>query len=98
MIIVLANITPKENCKKELIEAATELIEYSKAEEGNVNYRFYGSVTDETFLFVEQWMDVDALNKHLQTVHFKKFDKLSKELTEDMELDIYEGETLNLYD
>ena len=70
MIIVQAKAIPKdETSKNKIIEAAANLIEKSKLENGNINYNLYSNVQEDTLLFVEQWENLDILKAHLQTEH-----------------------------
>lgn len=55
MIIVQAKAIPKDKTSKnKIIEAAANLIEKSKLENGNINYNLYSNVQEDTLLFVEQ--------------------------------------------
>ena len=50
MIIVQAKAIPKdETSKNKIIEAAANLIEKSKLENGNINYNLYSNVQEDTF-------------------------------------------------
>lgn len=62
MIIVQAKAIPKdETSKNKIIEAAANLIEKSKLENGNINYNLYSNVQEDTLLFVEQWENLDHI-------------------------------------
>ena len=74
MIIVLAKAVPKdEEAKAKIIEFSSDLIEKSKAEEGNIDYNLYENTSEDSLMFVEQWESIEILQKHMQQEHFLKF-------------------------
>ena len=71
----MINIVAKMFVKPELIDAfkaeAKELVEKSRAEEGNVSYSLNQSADDpNTLAFIEFWKDQDAISFHNATAHF----------------------------
>ncbi len=53
MIIVLAKVVPKDDeAKAKIIEFSKDLIESSKAEEGNVDYNLYENTSEDSLMFV----------------------------------------------
>ena len=81
MIIVLAKVVPKDDeAKDKIIEFSKDLIESSKAEEGNVDYNLYENTSEDSLMFVEQWDSIEILQKHMQTDHFIKFGQNIAEL------------------
>jgi len=70
MIVVtaFAQVRPetREQARDALVRAQTETVK----EDGCEAYRFYAAVDDDSsFVAVENWRDVTALQAHLQTPH-----------------------------
>lgn len=62
--------------KKEYIEMVIplykELVESTRKEEGCLDYRLFIDEKDEGhFVFIEEWKDSEALDKHCASEHFK---------------------------
>lgn len=71
MIKIFAKMLVKEECIDKFIELTKELVEKSRAEEGNVFYSINRSVNDDrTFAFIECWKDQAAIDIHNATPHF----------------------------
>ena len=98
MIIVQAKAIPKDKTSKnKIIEAAANLIEKSKLENGNINYNLYSNVQEDTLLFVEQWENLDILKAHLQTEHFNQFGAdIHGLLKEDLDINVFSAENVEL--
>lgn len=98
MIIVQAKAIPKDKTSKnKIIEAAANLIEKSKLENGNINYNLYSNVQEDTLLFVEQWENLDILKVHLQTEHFNQFGAyIDGLLKEDLDINVFSAENVEL--
>lgn len=98
MIIVQAKAIPKDKTSKnKIIEAAANLIEKSKLENGNINYNLYSNVQEDTLLFVEQWENLDILKAHLQTGHFNQFgEDIDGLLKEDLDINVFSAENVEL--
>lgn len=98
MIIVQAKTIPKDKTSKnKIIEAAANLIEKSKLENGNINYNLYSNVQEDTLLFVEQWENLDILKAHLQTEHFNQFGAdINGLLKEDLDINVFSAENVEL--
>lgn len=97
MIIVFAKAIYKEGKKDEIIGFADDLIKNTRAESGCINYNLYENVQEEHLLFVEQWEDTDALNKHLETEHFINFGKnIDGCLDTDLIIDVYDSNKTEL--
>lgn len=57
--------------RDELIAAATELVQLSRAEDGCIAYDFFASQTiPANFMFCETWANQQALNSHSASAHF----------------------------
>ncbi len=98
MIIVLAKAIPNdESAKEKVIEFAQDLIENSKAEEGNVDYNLFENTSDGSLMFVEQWESKDILGSHLKTKHFIKFGaNIMGLLSRDLDIKVFEAEPADL--
>ena len=63
IIVVMAELFPKEGKEEDLIPLAEALVEETLKEEGNIDYKFLKSIKDNTFLFIEQWESKGALGQ-----------------------------------
>ena len=73
-LIVVAEVGAKAGKEDELRRALLALIEPTRREEGCVQYDLHVS-TEEAgrFVFFEIWVSKEALDRHMQTAHFRKF-------------------------
>ena len=70
-------ITAKQIIKEEMIgsyhELVKELVEKSRAEDGNVSYYSVQDREDKRIhMFIEIWKDQEAIDVHNETEHFKR--------------------------
>lgn len=71
MIKIVAKMKVKEAEVEKFKSTAKELIEKSRAEEGNVFYSLNQSnEDDQMFAFLECWKDQAAIDSHNATEHF----------------------------
>ena len=98
IIVVMAELLPKEGAEEKLIPLFEALVEETLKEEGNIDYKCLRTLKEGTFTFVEQWESVEALSDHLASPHFKLFSKESADLAEDMGIKVLSAEELNLYE
>ena len=71
MIKIVAKNYVKPECVQAFKDTAKELIEKSRAEEGNIFYTLNVSLTDpNTLVFIENWKDQAAIEFHNKTEHF----------------------------
>ncbi|EAC7885174.1 TPA_asm: antibiotic biosynthesis monooxygenase [Listeria monocytogenes] len=78
MLHIEAQITVKKEQTEAFLQAAKEVIAASRAETGNHGYELVQSVENETvFYMLEKWADMDAIQQHNDSDHFKKFQKLA---------------------
>jgi quinol monooxygenase YgiN len=62
----------QEGKADELRAALEDLVEPSRAEDGNIQYDLLENLDDPNeFIFVEQWRDGEALEAHAKTDHFR---------------------------
>lgn len=71
MVTVTATIRIHEQGIDTAVELLAGLVAATRKEEGCIDYVLHRS-TDEpgTFLFYENWLDLPALERHMQTPHF----------------------------
>lgn len=73
MIKIVAKMNVKPECVDAFKAAAKELVEKSRAEEGNVAYGLHEQIGDPTKLaFIEIWRDQAAIDFHNATEHFTR--------------------------
>lgn len=83
---VIARVFVKEGQESAFAEAATTLLNATRAEEGNISYTLYQSTTDpKEFIFYEEYKDEVAFAAHGSSEHFATFantitDMLAKDL------------------
>ena len=74
MIIVTATITAKPDERDNIILKSQNLIESTRLESGCISYNLYKSTeNDDILLMHEQWENLETLETHMQTEHFKAF-------------------------
>ena len=69
MIIVSAKFTAKPELKEKIAEVSREAVELTRKEKGNISYTLLSSTEDDTFMYYEEWEDLDSLKAHLKTEH-----------------------------
>lgn len=71
----------EESRKKPLLDAATELVEFSLKDKGCIDYDLYASTTeDDRFLIYETWESEEDLKRHEASEHFRSIVPRLKEL------------------
>ena len=71
MIKIVAKNYVKPECVQAFMDVAKELVEKSRAEEGNIFYTLNVSKADPNILvFIEAWKDQAAIEFHNKTEHF----------------------------
>ncbi len=91
MIKILAKIVVKEDRIEQFHNTAAELVEKSRAEEGNVAYTLNQNIKDPAeHMFMEVWKDEDAINEHNASEHFTGiFPKLAEMAKEEPVVELY---------
>ena len=91
MIKIIAKILVKEEAIEKFQKEAQELIEKSRAEEGNVTYTLNQNISNPSeHVFMEIWKDEEAIKKHNASEHFTGiFPKLAALAKEDPAVDLY---------
>ncbi len=74
MIVVVGRVTSDSEKRDQLIEIAQAVASASREEEGCIGYRFYEDTEQPNrFVFVEEWADQGALERHFATAHIDRF-------------------------
>ncbi|HEY8908721.1 MAG TPA: putative quinol monooxygenase [Desulfosporosinus sp.] len=91
MIKVTAKMVIKDDMAEELKSSVLELVAETRKEAGCLVYQLFQDVNNQkVFTFVEEWESTEALEKHLNSKHFKEAGpKLAKVLEKDMEINVY---------
>lgn len=90
MIHVVAIITAKPGQRETILKAARENLAAVRAENGCIEYgpvvdaddagAFQAPLGPDTFVVIEKWKDMDALNAHGVAPHMKAFGAKVKDL------------------
>jgi quinol monooxygenase YgiN len=74
MIVVVGRVTSDAEKRDGLIAVAQAVAQASRGEEGCIGYRFYEDTEQPNhFVFVEEWADQGALDRHFTTAHIAEF-------------------------
>jgi quinol monooxygenase YgiN len=74
MIVVTGRVRIVAENRARFVEVATEMCRNSRAEDGCSGYRVYSDLEqDERYVFVEEWRDDDALQRHFAQPHTGAF-------------------------
>lgn len=69
----------------------TELINQSRAEEGNIQYDLHRGLEDQnTLLMYETWASKQAIDSHKATEHFEKFQTYIADKAESVDITLVE--------
>lgn len=72
MIIITAKSIVKNENINEFKKLANELVTESRKEEGCIEYKLLHDINNsESFIFLEQWKDKEAVERHNNSIHFK---------------------------
>lgn len=70
MVLVIARFRPRPDRLGELLTLLAEVQAASREDEGCLYYGYSRNITDDmTFVAVEEWRDMNALEQHLRTPH-----------------------------
>ena len=94
MIIVTATITANHGERDEIITKSQDLIKSTRLESGCISYNLYASTEgDNILLMLEQWENLEVLESHMQTEHFKAFGAAIKDMiAKELEISVYSAE------
>jgi len=98
MLVVIATLTVKVDKKAELFALAQELISATRAEQGCISYMLLDNPYDGTAcVFLEEWADKQALERHFTTPHIHEWRQKSAELLAGKtDIKLYQGEETKL--
>lgn len=81
MIVIAGTIPIKPEHREEAQQLAVWMAKETCKEAGCVTYRFYADLADpNTFFIFEEWESDEALSRHFQTEHMKKFQQQAAKL------------------
>ncbi|MDR1537302.1 MAG: antibiotic biosynthesis monooxygenase [Clostridiales bacterium] len=91
MIAIVAKNPIKPECAEAFKAAASKLAEASRKEEGCLFYALFEDVKQpNSFTFIEQWKDQEAISKHNASPHFVSIvPTFSRYLSGESEVSIY---------
>ncbi len=74
MIVVVGRVRTDAERREQLIKLGQTVAAASRQEPGCISYRVYEDTeADNDFVFVEEWEDDAALQKHFATAHIADF-------------------------
>ncbi len=74
MIVVVGRVTSDEEKRDQLIAVGQAVAQASRGEDGCLSYRLYEDTEIRNeFVFVEEWADQQALERHFATDHINVF-------------------------
>ena len=81
MLIVIGDATAGPGRRDELLRAARDIAEATRADHGCLSYGFFADVEDpDRIVSIEQWVDREALEAHMAHDHTERFLQLAPEL------------------
>jgi quinol monooxygenase YgiN len=85
-VSVLAYVKAKAGFEERVREACLALVAPSRAEEGCLNYDLHQSIENiGRFMFYENWMSKERLERHLERPHSLAFDERTEGMLEEAE-------------
>lgn len=83
-VTVIAEMIAHPGKEEELKRHLLALVEHTRQEEGCVQYDLHIANDDpRKFVFVENWITAEALDRHAKSAHMKQFREVSAELRAD---------------
>lgn len=75
-VTVLARVNAKKGMEDQVRRECLALVAPSRADEGCIDYELYQSTDDSrVFIFFENWLSREDVDKHLETPHSLAFDR-----------------------
>ena len=75
-VTVMARVKAKKGMEEQVRHECLALVAPSRADEGCIDYELYQSTDDPTvFVFFENWLSREDVDKHLETPHSLAFDR-----------------------
>lgn len=82
-ITINAILKAKPGKEEALFEVLQEVVEPSRKEPGCLEYILHRSVEDSrTFVFYETWKDIESIEAHIQSSHYKEYRCKAEDLYE----------------
>lgn len=82
MVTIIAEFQVKSGCADEFTRLAAECTRNTRKEAGNLSYKVFNERNNgNTFIFVEEWANDVAIEKHNNMSHFKTFMEKIKTIT-----------------
>lgn len=72
-ISITAIFTPVKGAEEQLVQELRKAQQSSRQEEGCLQYDLHKSIEDETIVLHEQYENMDALNHHIESDHYKTY-------------------------
>ena len=74
MILVTGRVQIPAERRERFVEVATEMCRNSREEDGCIGYRIYADLEQpDHYVFVEEWADEEALQRHFAEEHTGAF-------------------------
>jgi quinol monooxygenase YgiN len=98
MLVVIAKLMVEPDKKAELFSLAQPLIAATRAEQGCISYTLLDDRNHpNACLFLEQWADKPALERHLKTAHISAWHQKSADLlVGEMDIKLFQAEAVKL--
>jgi quinol monooxygenase YgiN len=97
MIIVTGSVTANPDALPEVLRLAIEHVHRSRLEHGCLLHSVHQDVENPNrFVFLEHWLDRDALRVHFGVTASREFTKALRSLATEPTLEIYEAERVEL--
>ena len=92
MIKVVAKNRIKQGSMDEVLNMLDEMIELTRKEDGCIKYELFKNMNDSNVItFIEEWENMDKLNAHINSDHFKRIiPAVGKHAEEDIPVEVYE--------
>jgi quinol monooxygenase YgiN len=88
-VVAKAKLKPGVNVEDYFVPAR-ELVAETRKEEGCISYALHQDINDPSIItMLEEWVDEESLNRHVNTEHVKRIVPGLKELRESSEINIY---------
>jgi quinol monooxygenase YgiN len=96
MILVTATITANPGERDKIISKSRDLIKSTRLEPGCISYNLYVNTEDDDILLVlEQWENLEILESHMQTEHFKAFGAAIEDiLAKKLDITVYSADKI----
>ena len=86
-IVITAKVKIKEEFYLDVYEQLLLLYKHSIEEDGCIQFDLHNDVDDKnTFVFVETWVNQEALDNHTKSEHFISYIKKVSEKIEDLKI------------